>query len=452
MNRLYTALSALMLLLVFSMTAIPVAAQEDADKILIYHKDGSAPDEYAFSELIKIAHDTQSMDVYSTTFGEDFPLSTPISDIDKVVFHFAGDEYVDVDIDGIRLADANASDATKILYAYLKYYYGKRIVTSTVAKVNWNTTGAENVKKITGSYPAINCFDFIHIPFDGSWINYSDLTPVTDWAEKGGVVSLMWHFNVPTSEDDYKAGTFSNITCSPDATTWDMDNIYVDGTWEHSWFYGQMDKVAAIILRLQEAGIVALWRPFHEASGNMLNTQGWDKKAWFWWGSKGGDAYKKLWKTMKDYFDQKGIHNLIWIWTGTAETSTNASDESFYPGDDLVDIVGCDCYGSTAEELKAQYDGLSALYPGKMITLAECGNLTTDNGSATTITKRMPKMSEVWKAGAHFLYFMPWYDYYFEDGKSQVNNMFPEDYWKDAMQMTYGVNMDNWKKKTDEDQ
>lgn len=112
----------------------------------------------------------------------------------------------------------------------------------------------------------------------------------------------------------------------------------------------------------------------------------------------------------------------------------------------MVDIVGADCYGSSAAELKAQYDGLSKLYPSKMITLAECGNLTTDNGSATTITKWMPTISEMWEAGAKFLYFMPWYDYYYEDGKSDVNNMFPADYWNDAMKMQ-SVTMDNWGKK-----
>ena len=421
-------------------SSLQMMAQTDKDSVFVYHKDGVTVDKYSCKEIVKIAHDQNNTSVYTDVLGADEPWAeTSNADIEKVVFKFAGDDNVTVDINGLQLADKNASEATKILYAYLKYYYGKKIVTSAMAKVDWNTTGAENVKTTTGTYPAISCFDYIHIPFDGDWVNYSDIAPVTDCAKKGGVVSLMWHFNVPASEADFNNKNYDGLTCSPDKTTWDMDNIWKDGTWENKWFWDQMDKVATNILKLQDAGIVALWRPFHEASGNMLNTQGWTPAAWFWWGTKGGETYKKLWKTMKDYFEGRGIHNLIWIWTGTAETSTNKSDESYYPGDDMVDIVGCDCYGSTVTELKAQYDGLTKLYPSKMITLAECGNSTSDN-------KQMASISEMWNAGAKFLYFMPWYDYDYEDGKSQTNNMFPADYWKDAMKMQ-SVTLSNWGKK-----
>ncbi len=420
--------------------SLPVTAQTQNDSVFVYYKDGTTVDKYSCAEIVKIAHDQSKTYVYTDLLGSDDPLTeTGNGDIDRVVFKFADDDNVTVDIDGLQLADKNASDATKILYAYMKYYYGKKIITAAMAKVSWNTTGAESVKKATGTYPAINCYDYIQIAYDGNWINYSDVSPVTDWANKGGVVSLMWHFYVPANEEDYNNGNLDNLTDSPDKTTWDMDNIWKEDTWENKWFWNQMDKVATNILKLQDAGVVALWRPFHEAAGNMLNTQGWAPQAWFWWGTKGGETYKKLWKTMKDYFEQRGIHNLIWIWTGTAKTETNDSDESYYPGDDMVDMVGCDCYGSTAAELKSQYDGLTKLYPSKMITLAECGNNTSDK-------KQMASISEMWNAGAKFLYFMPWYDYDYEDGKTQTNNMFPTDYWQDAMNMQ-SVTLSNWGKK-----
>ena len=427
-------------------SAAPVMAQTDADKVILYAQDGSVIDEYSCTDIIRISHDQNKTNVFTNTFGEDIPMEYDNSQISRVEFKFADDDNVKVNISDIQLADRNASDATKILYAYLKYYYGNKIVTASMANVNWNTSCADHAYKQTGTYPAINCFDYIHIPFDGDWINYSDITPVTDWAKKGGIVSLMWHFNVPKTEQDFKDKNYNNITYNPDETTWNMDNIYVDGTWENQWFYDQMDKVAANILKLQDAGIVALWRPFHEASGNMYNTQGWPKKAWFWWGNNGAEAYKKLWKTMKDYFEAKGIHNLIWIWTGSAKTATNDADTPYYPGDDQVDIVGADCYGMTAAELAQQYNDLSKLYPSKMITLAECGNGIEDKGGHNVVTKTMPKISEMWAAGAKFLYFMPWSDYYYETGASTTNCMFPMDYWTDAMQMQ-SVTMSNWGKK-----
>lgn len=49
-------------------------------------------------------------------------------------------------------------------------------------------------------YPAINCFDYVHLPASvagADWINYGDITPVKDWSDKGGIVAAMWHWNVP---------------------------------------------------------------------------------------------------------------------------------------------------------------------------------------------------------------------------------------------------------------
>ena len=430
--------------------------KEQTDSILVYYTNGTH-DSYTISELVKIAHDTNNLSVYTNLLGESEPWQTnKISEIQKVVFRFANDEYINVNPDEINLADTKATTATKILYGYLKYYYGKKLITAGMANVAWNTKGAEHVDSITGAYPAISYFDFIHIPFDGSWINYSDISPVTNWAAKGGAVALGWHFNVPANENDYNTKNYDGLTCSPSKTTWNMTDIYTEGTWENKWFYDQMDKVCNILLKLQDAGIVALWRPFHEASGNVYNTQGWPYVSWFWWGNGGTSdttpalkavAYKKLWNTMFDYFQNKGIHNLIWVWVGTSKMKNVDADTPYYPGDDKVDIVACDCYGSSADELASQFNGLTALYPSKMISMAECGNDISDTGSSSIINTKMAKISEAWAAGAKFSYFMPWYDYYFENGKQTDSSFFPAEYWKDAMNMTNIVNMNNWTKK-----
>ncbi|MER8245226.1 glycosyl hydrolase, partial [Acinetobacter baumannii] len=77
---------------------------------------------------------------------------------------------------------------------------------------------AEKIFKATGKYPAMNCYDFIHIyvPKQGSngWINYNDITPVTNWADQGGLVSLMWHFNVPKTESTVPGANGSGVTCT----------------------------------------------------------------------------------------------------------------------------------------------------------------------------------------------------------------------------------------------
>ncbi len=100
------------------------------------------------------------------------------------------------------LVNANATNEAKSLYQTLLGYYGQKILSGTMANVNWNNDNAEQVYRWTGKYPAINCYDFIHLPFDGTWINYSDMTPVSDWHNGGGIVAAMWHWNVPSEEPE----------------------------------------------------------------------------------------------------------------------------------------------------------------------------------------------------------------------------------------------------------
>ena len=76
-----------------------------------------------------------------------------------------------------------STDAAKNLYAYFLDQYGKKTISSVMANVNWNNTCAENVYKLTGKYPAMNCYDFIHICFSpANWIDYTDITPAKEWA------------------------------------------------------------------------------------------------------------------------------------------------------------------------------------------------------------------------------------------------------------------------------
>ena len=98
------------------------------------------------------------------------------------------------------LVNAEATSEAKALYQTLLANYGQKILSGTMANVNWNNDNAEQVYRWTGKYPAINCYDFIHLPFDGTWIHYSDMMPVTTWHNGGGIVAAMWHWNVPSEE------------------------------------------------------------------------------------------------------------------------------------------------------------------------------------------------------------------------------------------------------------
>jgi len=310
------------------------------------------------------------------------------------------------------------------LYNYMLNVYGRKTFSSIMADVNWNHDIADQIYTKTGKYPAFNCYDFIHIYVPANnWIDYSDITPVTEWTEAGGLVSLMWHFNVPLSESTTPTSDGSGVTCTPTSTTFRATNALTDGTWENKWFYEQMDKVADV--KLQEAGIAALWRPFHEAAGNAYAKK-FSGTAWFWWGYDGAEVYKQLWQTMFNYFQQKGIHNLIWVWTAqnnNGDSSAYGNDQAYYPGSEYVDIVARDLYGVSATSAATEYKELQQLYSDKMIMLGECGR----SGST-----QMGSLADIWADGGKWLGFMPWY------GES-----LPSDDWlKAAMTQDFVVTRD----------
>ena len=97
------------------------------------------------------------------------------------------------------LVAATSVKAVK-LYNYLLDNFETKTLSAMMANVAWNTEMSEKVYGWTGKYPAINCFDYVHLPASvagADWINYGDITPVKDWSDKGGIVAAMWHWNVP---------------------------------------------------------------------------------------------------------------------------------------------------------------------------------------------------------------------------------------------------------------
>jgi len=380
----------------------------------------------------------------SLTPGTDYTLSIPSGSVigkteenttaKDFTLHFKTAKQAVVDLGDIAdLCDPQATAEAKTLYDLLRQNYGSKMFSSVIAEVNWNTQVADKIASWTGKHPAFNCYDFIHIyvPEGNNWIDYNDLKAVTDWTDKGGLVQLMWHFNVPLSETTVVKTDGSGVTCTPSQTTFKASNALKDGTWENSWFYGQMDKVASVLLALQEKHIAALWRPFHEAAGNATAKQQADwTKSWFWWGFDGADTCKKLWTAMYDYFQQKGIHNLIWVWTTQNYNGNSAQynvDSDWYPGDKYVDIIGRDLYAYTASQNRQEFSEIASRYPKKMIALAECGNGSEGN---------FDKMSNVWREGAHWAWFMPWYG----------SNLPDATWWKDAMSDDNIITLEDLKK------
>ena len=329
----------------------------------------------------------------------------------------------------ISMTPLTTNAAAVTLYKYFYKQYGEKVISSVMANVNWNNDCAKKVHALTGKYPAMNCYDFIHIYVPkNNWIDYTNISPVKEWADAGGIVQLMWHFNVPKSATTTPGADGSGVTCTPSETTFKAANALKDGTWENKWFYQQMDKVVAVMLQLKQAGIAATWRPFHEAAGNATAKQQADwTKSWFWWGYDGAEVYKRLWTTMYDYFQQKGVDNLIWIWTTQNFNGNSAQyrqDTDWYPGDAYVDIVARDLYGCNAAQNAQEFREIQAAYPNKMVVLGECGY-----GTVNKTRKEQGNIGDCWTAGAKWSHFMVWY----QGSQGSTDTMCSDDWWKSVM-------------------
>ncbi len=89
------------------------------------------------------------------------------------------------------------------LYNYLRENYRQKIISGMMASVAWNNDESELVHEMTGKYPAINGYDYIHLPASvrgANWINYGDITPVQQWFDGGGIINIGWHWMAPKFE------------------------------------------------------------------------------------------------------------------------------------------------------------------------------------------------------------------------------------------------------------
>lgn len=284
------------------------------------------------------------------------------------------------------LTNANASKEAVNVYEYLRSIAGQKVLSGVQSGGTANNNDRVNqLFQMTGKHPALAGYDYIFLqysptPQGWSWVvDYSDISAQKEQWKNNGLVSMMWHWNVPSTKADWekgKNGDFSGYNFYSDKTSFSIQNALTSGTWENEFILKDIEKVAGYLKLLQAEGIPVIWRPLHEAAGNY-NLYGTTNNAWFWWGRGGAEACKKLWKLLRDKLEgEYGLDNLIWVWTLDATQGAENEWGSWYPGNDLVDIVGVDIYADDTDAKARQYKAAAALSAGhKMVTVSECGNI-----------------------------------------------------------------------------
>ena len=177
----------------------------------------------------------------------------------------------------------------------------------------------EEVHKKTGRWPAIIGLDYADFAKGGLETKTVNRVAI-DYARQGGLVTISAHLYNPANPN---GGGLRDQGV-------DLKKLLAPGNTAHDRWMKELDTMAAGLEELQDAGVVVLWRPFHEMNGG-----------WFWWGAKEPETFIRVWRHMFDYFTKtKGLDNLLWVYSPNHGEKTAA----YYAGDRYVDIVGLDAY------------------------------------------------------------------------------------------------------------
>ncbi len=255
------------------------------------------------------------------------------------------------------LSDPLATEAARSLMAKLVADYGR---------YTWagqhNSIELDFIQSHTGREPAFVEGDLLN--YSPSRVQYGSMpSNFTEsciaLANSGYVLGLCWHWNAPTNllNTDKEPWYYGFYTA---ATTFNIAAALADtNSVEYSLILRDIDTIAVQLKKVSSNNIPVLWRPLHEASGR-----------WFWWGAKGPGPFKALWRLMYDRLTvHHNLHNLVWVLTN--------EDPKWYPGDDVVDIVGVDAYPSdTGDTLLKNWRALQWSFAGKkLLALTEFGGV-----------------------------------------------------------------------------
>lgn len=315
-----------------------------------------------------------------------------------------------------KLVNPNATKETKALMSYLADVYGKKIISGQQEICgSHNYEGSESdfayIKEKTGKMPALRGFDFMN--FRGNGLLWDDLCAerVIDWYKnKGGIPTVCWHWFSPGN-----IGKKADNSFYTESTTFSISKALTSGTAENTALLNDIEFMAGKFKQLQEADVPVLFRPLHEAEGG-----------WFWWGAEGPENCVKLYRLLYEKFtNEYHLNNIIWVWTSyTYDTSSK-----WYPGDDVVDILGYDKYN--AKDGLPNGSAISSTFYN-MVKLTDGKKLVTMSENDT-----IPQVSNLTNEMAGWLYFCPWYGWYLT---GEQNN--PVDWLKQMYTSDYCITLD----------
>lgn len=286
--------------------------------------------------------------------------------------------------------DAQAQPCARELLSYLretgeqgKVIFGHENDTDATVRPGSNS----DVEDLTGDISGIVGLDFIDMAYYKEGATQSErlerfIQISLNAAERGALITVSAHMPnfISPSIQQLDDGSYSFIHCPIEHARYTEINCALDclpGGQYNQIFNSYLDMIATYGLRMQEAQIPVLFRPFHESNGS-----------WFWWGTGTDiDTYINLFRYTKDYLTSKGVHNFLYVYSPNGPLSSEEEYTLRYPGDDYVDILALDYYNDGYDTWPATYSELFfirlnencrgirniALAHGKIAAISETG-------------------------------------------------------------------------------
>jgi mannan endo-1,4-beta-mannosidase len=223
-----------------------------------------------------------------------------------------------------QTADREAGARTRAVLNYIAHLSGntgKHVLSGQFLNFAPNATLAlpEAIHQASGKWPAYIGIDYINFSTNSIDSNAADKIAIEYWRQ-GGLVELNVCLTDPTNPKG--GGLFDKGV--------NLRQLLDPGAGPHAAWMHELDQIAEGLQRLQDAGVIVLWRPLMEMNGD-----------WFWWGAQQPEDFIALWRHMFGYFTRvKRLHNLIWVYSPVM----GAKVGDYYPGDRYVDLVGIDVY------------------------------------------------------------------------------------------------------------
>ncbi|WP_019987261.1 glycoside hydrolase family 26 protein [Rudanella lutea] len=239
-----------------------------------------------------------------------------------------------------RLIDKHATRETKALYHNLHRLARKHVLFghqhATEYGHGWSgEAGRSDVKSVSGSHPAVIGVDFSGLsgrsPEAIGRAKASLRQQIADTYNRGGVVTVAWHFTNPVTP---QTGFYWNDSVSAPAV-----RHLIPGGSHHNEYKRILQTVGSLAHETRGRDgkpVPMIFRPYHELDGG-----------WFWWGKPhcSREEFTELWRFTVSYLrDSLQVHNFIYAFSPDCLYKTEAEYLDRYPGDAWVDLVGVDNY------------------------------------------------------------------------------------------------------------